>query len=686
MEALPKITPAPSAPPSQSGKPAKVGPLPIGTVLLGRYVLSELIAEGGTSYIYRAHDKLVVQNQAVDATPIVVKIVRPDLMDNEAALELLFCETITARTLSHPNIINIVDYYRDGNINFAIMEMIDGESLAEYMTRQRDNQLSLKQAGVIIGDVASALQAMHQQGLIHSDIKPSNILISNSGAVKLIDLATTRSVTHSNKPIAKGFKPGLSLASSATGGFHGYTLAYASRETIEDKPATPSDDVYSFACIIYEMLSGEHPYDRQSADKIADDEQPKKFKAISIWQWFVLKKALKLHAKQRFQSISQFMLIFNLAGKFWPLLIALSVVVAVLFGAGGSLKGQYDEDSSRALVSEQSYQAFENVESIVNDIRAEVLLSRPYMLGRLDNSPEILKQGALSQLHEDVVVALASHVEAVLRHNNTASELPNFKALNTLLSVLSAYYPASKDLEAAKRFVELEKMNATSSQLNTLNELWQGMAFVKQDVVVIKNLLERLTTLEHGDVAVPPFVLNRYQTAADNAVKDLDYIAVASLYQFAVSSKIYPQFLAIWSSHSAADLLEAAQSLIAYRDQSAINSNTEYPSLAKVKFVEPYFLSFNKTISNIWLDKDILSAIEVFKQGTTLYLLPAKSQTYQSLRQKITEKLTTKINYHKKKRNTNSLKTMSLALDELNEFQVQPISNTTPDFVIENSK
>ena len=145
-------------------------------LLLGRYEIIEKIGEGGMAVVYKAKDRLLNRY-------VAIKILRPEFTKDEQFIENFRKESQAAAGLSHPNIVNVYDVGREGNINFIVMELIDGKPLSQVI--EEKGKLDYKEAISITRQVASALSLAHKNQIIHRDVKPHNILITSQGTANL---------------------------------------------------------------------------------------------------------------------------------------------------------------------------------------------------------------------------------------------------------------------------------------------------------------------------------------------------------------------------------------------------------------------------------------------------------------------------------------------------------------------
>ncbi|WP_346867345.1 MULTISPECIES: Stk1 family PASTA domain-containing Ser/Thr kinase [unclassified Clostridium] len=217
----------------------------IGTMLGNRYELIEKIGEGGMAVVYKA--KCRILNRFV-----AIKILKPEYSNNNEFMEKFRREALATATFSHSNIVNIYDVGSEGNINYIVMELVNGKTLKEYI---RENApLSMDSTLKISIQIAKALECAHKNKIIHRDIKPHNILINEEGVIKVTDFGIAKAtssdtITHTNKVI---------------GSAH-----YFSPEQAKGKIVDNRTDIYSFGIVIYEMITGRVPFDGESAVAVA---------------------------------------------------------------------------------------------------------------------------------------------------------------------------------------------------------------------------------------------------------------------------------------------------------------------------------------------------------------------------------------------------------------------------------
>ncbi|MDR2656374.1 MAG: Stk1 family PASTA domain-containing Ser/Thr kinase [Oscillospiraceae bacterium] len=253
----------PSAPPADASN--QTGQVRIGQVLANRYELLERIGAGGMSTVYRALDRNTKKM-------VAVKILREELCKDAAFIARFEAECTAVSRMTHPNVAGLLDVGVEGELHYLVIEFVFGTSLKDM----------IKQSGALRGDTAgqiairilSALQHAHQNGIIHRDVKPQNILIDKQGVVKVLDFGIARLMDPAGKPQPGGSndktkpvdpKNGKDqLEEMPLGSVH-----YFSPEQARGKAADHKSDIYSVGVVLYEMLTGALPFQGQSQMEVA---------------------------------------------------------------------------------------------------------------------------------------------------------------------------------------------------------------------------------------------------------------------------------------------------------------------------------------------------------------------------------------------------------------------------------
>jgi protein kinase-like protein len=261
----------------------------IGSDFLG-YRIEELIGRGGMGVVYRAYDLRLKR-------PVALKLVAPTLARDERFRERFARESELVMSLEHPNVVPIYDAGDvDGRVYLA-MRLVDGTDLGHLL--RTDGPLEPARATAICTQIAAALDAAHGRGLVHRDVKPSNVLLDSSEHVYLADFGLTRRLDDEAPELG-------------TGGVVG-TPAYLAPEQLEGRPADPRTDIYSLGCVLYECLTGEPVFVRDSRLAVAwahleeEPPQPSRSRAgLPAAIDAVLGRALAKDPEQRFATCSEF--------------------------------------------------------------------------------------------------------------------------------------------------------------------------------------------------------------------------------------------------------------------------------------------------------------------------------------------------------------------------------------------
>lgn len=230
-----------------------------GDVLCARYVLEQPLGNGGTALVSRARD--LSRSEAPEGERYVaIKRLRPELRDRPGSVARLRREFNQTRALAHPNIVRFHDLHCDQGTWFITMELLAGEALGDRLRRVESAGLPQHEALRIASDCGNALEFAHRHGVTHGDIKPDNLFLSAANEVRVLDFGAAAC---SAKPAPVDGAVAERVAPAAT-------RAYASPEVLARQEPEPRDDVFSLACVIYEMFSGRHPYGRRSANEARD--------------------------------------------------------------------------------------------------------------------------------------------------------------------------------------------------------------------------------------------------------------------------------------------------------------------------------------------------------------------------------------------------------------------------------
>jgi serine/threonine-protein kinase len=257
----------------------------IGREIGGRYRLIAPLGEGGMATLWRAIDEQLDRE-------VAVKILRPQFGADAGFAARFKQEARSAGSLAHPNIVSVYDYGTDGaeGSQYIVMQLVDGQDLSAIL-RER-GMLSPDDAARIAVDVASALEAAHRRGIVHRDVKPGNILITDDGDVKVTDFGIARAVSEAS----------MTVTGTTLGSVH-----YFSPEQASGDEVTGASDVYSLGIVLYEMLTGRRPFEGDSAAGVAlrriNEDAPSPWsigKPVPRGLEGILMRALARDPKQRY--------------------------------------------------------------------------------------------------------------------------------------------------------------------------------------------------------------------------------------------------------------------------------------------------------------------------------------------------------------------------------------------------
>jgi serine/threonine protein kinase len=257
----------------------------IGQIIKERYEITQLLGEGGMSYVYKATDKQLQRT-------VAIKTLKPNYVEQEKFVERFKREAQTAANLNHPNIVQIFDW-GIGDEPFFVMEYIEGNTLTSIIANKRT--ISMNDILFIGAQVSSGLQAAHSKGLVHRDIKPGNIMITPEGKVKVTDFGIV-SFQNEESDITK------------TGSILG-TASYISPEQAQGKPVSKESDLYSLGTVLYELITGKPPFDGDTPIATATKHITEKPEKLSTYRANIPKgienavlKLLHKYPKDRFKN------------------------------------------------------------------------------------------------------------------------------------------------------------------------------------------------------------------------------------------------------------------------------------------------------------------------------------------------------------------------------------------------
>ena len=257
-----------------------------GRLLGNRYEILEKIGSGGMATVYKA--KCHVLNRYV-----AIKILRDEFTTDEEFVKRFEVEAQSAASITHPNIVSVYDVGVDGNLHYIVMELIKGKTLKEIIVEEK-GPLPWKWSVNIAIQIASALETAHKNHIIHRDIKPHNIIITEDGVAKVTDFGIAKAVSNST----------ITAFGTTIGSVHYFSPEHARGGFTDEK-----SDLYSLGVVMYEMITGKVPFDADTPVSVAlKHMQEEPTPAISVNPSIpvavndIIMKALKKDTNLRYQS------------------------------------------------------------------------------------------------------------------------------------------------------------------------------------------------------------------------------------------------------------------------------------------------------------------------------------------------------------------------------------------------
>ena len=296
--------PQAAAPQSTAYQAAAPREVAIGDLLRNRYRVVGVLGRGGMGTVFEATDEYRV-DLPTTSQRLAVKVLHSAVANREELLAELQREFQHLQLLSHPNVVRVHEFDRDGDIAFFTMEFLNGALLSQVLNARKGIALARAHALAILRDSGAALAHAHSRGVVHGDINPQNIFITTGGELRVLDFGASHKMRRN----------GWTMGGESSVREPVATPGYASCQLLEGQYPDARDDVFAFACVAYVLLSGRHPFpNRTAVEACAQNLRAPCPPGITSHQWSVLREGLRWEREQRPADIGEWLDRFGLAG------------------------------------------------------------------------------------------------------------------------------------------------------------------------------------------------------------------------------------------------------------------------------------------------------------------------------------------------------------------------------------
>src|SRR5215467_11649527 len=267
---------------------------------LGSLEITALVGKGGMGEVYRARDTKLKRD-------VAIKILPDEFSHDADRLSRFQREAEVLASLNHPNIAAIYDLQEADGARFLVLELVEGETLAERIQR---GPIPIDEALAIAKNICEALEAAHEQGIVHRDLKPANVKITHDGKVKVLDFGLAKAMEQAPRIALSNSPTLISMAATNAGVILG-TAAYMSPEQAKGKPVDKRADIWAFGVVLYEMLTGKMAFSGETVSEtmaavIMREPDWSALPANTPWRLQrLLRRCLKKDERNRLQAIGE---------------------------------------------------------------------------------------------------------------------------------------------------------------------------------------------------------------------------------------------------------------------------------------------------------------------------------------------------------------------------------------------
>jgi serine/threonine protein kinase len=396
----------------------------VGSVIRGRFELVSELGEGGMGSVYRAIDRR--KKEAEDDNPyIAIKLLSGDFKQHPRAFITLQRETKKTQALAHPNIVTVFDFDREGDTIYMTMEELKGQTLEDIIHEGQRKGIKQSVALNIIRGIAAGLAYAHSKGIVHSDLKPGNIFVTDQGQVKVLDFGIARVVDSES-----------SNDRFDVGELGALTPTYASIEMIDHRPPSPKDDLYALGVIACELLGDAHPYKRMMATEALAQKMPPNLPKVGFLLKKVLARAVALEASDRAESCAKWLSQLEFATGGYRKWLVASVVALVLVIANAFYIGEVAQPEVALTDLSQEQQV--SFTSYMEE--ASMALEFEDINGALFSLDKAYKIHAENEQISEFISAIMEYIETLANQGNLSGE-----QLAEVVGTLGAYRAFEND-------------------------------------------------------------------------------------------------------------------------------------------------------------------------------------------------------------------------------------------------
>jgi serine/threonine protein kinase len=450
---------SPENPPTAESAPTKVAPavsystasfldddttvaadLEVGTVLKDRFVIEKILGRGGMGVVYRALD--LRKQEAHDRSPYVaLKALSDTYQRNEMMVMALQRESQKAQSLAHPNIATVYDFDRQGSLVYLTMEVLTGSPMDDFI-RDHPTGIAAERVASIVRGICLGLAYAHNKGIVHSDFKPGNVFLGKNDNPKILDFGIARAAPATETQS----RDASDMTQFDAGELGALTPSYAAKEMFFGADPHPSDDVYAVAVTVYQLLTGQHPFQNKPAPQAeAEGLKPAPIPGLKRRQWRAIRHGLAFNRTDRQQHAADFLREFEGQSK-----LKLVAGIAVFFGMTFAAYFGFVQLQEQARIAPDI-----PFESLATDVQTKI--------------GDYLNDGQGLEMFQDYAGALTQYRHAYEIHPRNPEAVDN---IVTLMQKLKDLAISSKDPSVRANLLEnLDDLMSTDGFLSTHESL-----------------------------------------------------------------------------------------------------------------------------------------------------------------------------------------------------------------------